>query len=96
MKMSVPRTCEANVNGPQQIPYKAVDSPRAVFRRRKAASSKASRPSEGAGMYVGISSESANGWLATLGGASSDHTRLHPRISASICKSNMTGCPSGR
>ena len=44
---------------------------------------------------VGIASFSSRGWVRTEGGVSLLHFNSQPRISASSCKSNRTGSPSG-
>ena len=53
------------------------------------------RPSLFSGSFKLISLLVLSTWVLTEGGALSAHINSHPNISASICKSNTTGIPSG-
>jgi len=70
-------------------------SPISAFTCRIASNTSGKRPSLGSGKWVGRVLSVASGWVATEGGVSSDQSKLQPKISASICRSNTTGMPSG-
>ncbi|OPZ96575.1 MAG: hypothetical protein BWY71_01895 [Planctomycetes bacterium ADurb.Bin412] len=96
INISVPMRCSDSVNGPVISPYRAISG---FTRRNRFAAARAIpiRPASGPGTCKSSSFVPlASGWLTTAGGFSCAHTNWQPSTSASICKSNTTGIPSGR
>ncbi len=93
--MSVPRKCEASVKGPQTRPYIAI-SGFACLKRFMTSVIMGIRPWSALICIVGIVKSVERGCVHTVGGVFLYQVKSQPKISASTCKSNIAGMPSGR